>query len=236
MRIRAGKSEPECALGSLAQGRIESVTDIFAQASLRERKKARTRASLREHALRLFREQGYQATTVEQIAAAAEVSPSTFFRYFPTKEDVVLQDDMDTRMMEAFARQPGDLSPIAAIRAATREAWNSFTPEEWAQIREGAKLSVYVPEIRARAMNEFSRMISVIAGALASRAGRDPGDLQVRVLAGAVIGVMMSVYMPDNLDPATEAEAEALAGAFMGPDSVSRIDEALALLEQGLPL
>ena len=76
---------------------------MTAQASLRERKKARTRASLREHALRLFREQGYQATTVEQIAAAAEVSPSTFFRYFPTKEDLVLQDDMDTRLLDAFA-------------------------------------------------------------------------------------------------------------------------------------
>src|SRR5579872_4285563 len=73
---------------------------------LRERKKARTRASLREHALRLFRERGYQATTVEEIAAAAEVSPSTFFRYFPTKEDVVLRDDLDTRMLEAFSRQP----------------------------------------------------------------------------------------------------------------------------------
>jgi len=73
---------------------------------LRERKKARTRASLREHALRLFGEQGYHATTVEQIAAAAEVSPSTFFRYFPTKEDLVLQDDMDTRMVEALERQP----------------------------------------------------------------------------------------------------------------------------------
>ncbi len=84
---------------------------MIAQAGLRERKKARTRASLREHALRLFREQGYQATTVEQIAAAAEVSPSTFFRYFPTKEDVVLQDDMDTRLVEAFARQPPDLAP-----------------------------------------------------------------------------------------------------------------------------
>src|ERR1700677_5219167 len=94
---------------------------------LRERKKARTRASLREHALRLFREQGYQATTVEQIAAAAEVSPSTFFRYFPTKEDVVLQDDMDTRMVEAFDRQPADLTPLAAVRGAMREAWRSFT-------------------------------------------------------------------------------------------------------------
>ena len=76
---------------------------------------------------------------MEQIAAAAEVSPSTFFRYFPTKEDVVLQDDMDTRMIEAFARQPQDLGPIAAIRAAMREAWDSFTPEEWEQIREGGR-------------------------------------------------------------------------------------------------
>src|ERR1700689_5570392 len=87
---------------------------------LRERKKARTRASLREHALRLFREQGYQATTVEQIAAAAEVSPSTFFRYFPTKEDVVLQDDMDTRMIQAFERQPAALGPVASAPAATQ--------------------------------------------------------------------------------------------------------------------
>ena len=152
--------------------------------SLRERKKARTRASLREHALRLFREQGYQATTVEQIAAAAEVSPSTFFRYFPTKEDVVLQDDMDTRLVEAFARQPKDLAPIPAVRAAMREAWASFTPAEWEQIREGGRLSMQVPEIRARSMNEFSRIINVVAEAVARRVGRPPDDLRVRVLRG----------------------------------------------------
>ena len=88
---------------------------MTAQAGLRERKKARTRASLREHALRLFREQGYQATTVEQIAAAAEVSPSTFFRYFPTKEDVVLQDDLEPLLIEALEHQPPEMSIVAAM-------------------------------------------------------------------------------------------------------------------------
>ena len=85
---------------------------------LRERKKAKTRAALREHALALFREQGYAATTVEQISAAAEVSPATFFRYYPTKEDVVLQDDFDLVTLEALESQPAGLGPVAAFRAA----------------------------------------------------------------------------------------------------------------------
>ena len=85
---------------------------------LRERKKARTRAAIQEQALRLFRDQGYERTTVEQIAEAAEVSPSTFFRYFPTKEDVALYDALDPLMIEAFRSQPAALSPLAAMRAA----------------------------------------------------------------------------------------------------------------------
>ena len=107
----------------LQAGKIKAMSTHDAeQPGLRERKKARTRASIREHALRLFREQGYGATRVEQIAEAAEVSPATFYRYFPTKEDVVLQDDMDVLTLEALGAQPAGLSPLAAVRGAVGSA------------------------------------------------------------------------------------------------------------------
>src|SRR5215472_6346756 len=119
---------------------------------LRERKKARTRAAIREHALRLFREQGYEATTVDQIADAADVSPSTFFRYFPTKEDVVLQDEFDVLALEAFEAQPHELSTVAAFRAAARSAFASLGQDELLQFRATTELILTVPELRARAM------------------------------------------------------------------------------------
>jgi len=204
------------------------VTELpIASQGLRERKKARTRASLREHALRLFREQGYQRTTVEQIAAAAEVSPSTFFRYFPTKEDLVLQDDMDTRMVEAFERQPPGLGPVAAVRAAAREVFGSYSEADLDVIRETSTLTVTVPEVRARAMDEFARTIAVISEALARRTGRPADDLAVRAVAGAIIGVIMSITMPWE---GWSSDRRAIADMF------DRIDQALALLEAGLPL
>jgi len=193
---------------------------------LRERKKARTRASIREHALRLFREHGYQDTTVEQIAAAAEVSPSTFFRYFPTKEDVVLRDDFDVRMFEAFERQPPDLAPIPAIRAAVREALATLTPEEWTEFRETSELSFAIPEIRSRALDELAQTIQAMADALAKRAGRAPDDLAVRTLAGAVLGIMLTVTMPWTN----------MVSDDHGAAAFQRVDAALALLEAGLPI
>ena len=193
---------------------------------LRERKKARTRASLREHAFRLFREQGYQATTVEKIAAAAEVSPSTFFRYFPTKEDLVLQDDMDTRLMAAFEQQPPGLGPIAAVRAAVRQVLDSYTGADLEIIRESTRLSMTVPEIRARALDEFARAIGAMTETVAKRAGRPTDDLAVRTVAGAIMGVVMSITMPWD----GWSEGHGFEDAF------ERIDEALALLEAGLPL
>jgi AcrR family transcriptional regulator len=189
---------------------------------LRERKKARTRAVIRQEALRLFRERGYSGTTVEQIAAAADVSPATFFRYYPTKEDVVLQDDLDVLLPEAVEAQPAELNPIAAVRAAITETMGRLGPDELERLQETIKLSNSVPELRARATDEFIRTIDVMAVPLARRAGRSPEDIEVRHVAGAMIGVLLAVTMgPMDDDPA---------------DLLTRIDTALAHLEAGLPL
>jgi AcrR family transcriptional regulator len=192
---------------------------------LRERKKARTRVSIREHALRLFREQGYPATTVEQIAAAAEVSPATFFRYFPTKEDVVLRDDLDIFTLEALKAQPAGLSAIAALRAAAAESLAAMSPADMQRLAESTQLTFVVPEVRARAVEEFARTIDGMAAALAARIGRDPDDFPTRVMAGAIIGAIMSATMP-----------WAAANTVDIQDMFRRIDAALAQLEAGLPL
>ncbi len=205
---------------------MSDIAEAGRPAGLRERKKARTRAAIREHALRLFREQGYTATTVEQIAAAAEVSPATFFRYFPTKEDVVLQDDFDIVTLEMLEAQPPELGPIAAFRAAAGQVLGRISADELERIRQGMQLTAQIPEIRARALDEFARTIDQIAGPLASRAGRSPDDFAVRTLAGAIIGVIMSATMPWGL----AGEEIDVAAMF------ARIDAALAQLEAGLPL
>ena len=89
---------------------------------LRERKKAKTREALHDAAMGLFSRQGFDRTTVEEIAAACEVSPRTFFRYFPTKEDVLFGDsgERSAALVETLAAQPLDLAPLAAIHAAMR--------------------------------------------------------------------------------------------------------------------
>jgi AcrR family transcriptional regulator len=197
---------------------------------LRERKKARTRAAIREHALRLFREKGYDDTTVEQIAEAAEVSPSTFFRYFPTKEDVVLQDDMDLLWLEAIQEQPPELAPIAALRAAVHTAFARLGESDWAQLRETTGLAMAVPAVRARMLEELARTTQVLAEAVAQRSGRDPSDFAVRTLAGAAVGIAMAAWFDEGGDPMAFDDQTKLA------TFAERFEHGLALLEAGFSL
>ncbi len=187
---------------------------------LRERKKARTRAAIRHHALRLFREQGYDATTVEQIAEAAEVSPSTFFRYFPSKEDVVLQDDMDVLWTEAVRAQPPGLSPLAALREAMRDLTTQITPDVLAELRFSTELTMNVPAIRARALDEFARTIGVVARLVGDRTGTDPDSIEARTFAGALLGVALACWFT------AAGDLDAFLGEF---------DRAIAVLDSGIP-
>src|SRR5271157_1249574 len=158
-----------------------SESPVIDKPGLRERKKARTRAAIQEQALRLFREQGYDATTVEQIAEAAEVSPSTFFRYFGTKEDVVAYDAIDPFVMAAWRAQPAGMQPIPAIRAAMRAVFSSMTPAQAEEMMDRGRLLFSVPELRQAAINELLRSGQMVTDELAVRLGRPADDFELRV-------------------------------------------------------
>jgi MFS transporter, DHA2 family, multidrug resistance protein len=189
---------------------------------LRERKKARTRDTIQACALRLFRQQGYDATTIEQIIDAADVSETTFFRYFPTKEDLVLEDDYDPQLIEAFQAQPPQVPPVQALRAAFAAVFAGMTARQRAEQKERIKLILTVPRLRAAMLDQLAQAIQLLARAMAQRAGRRPDDFTVRTVAGAIVGAAMAVSAAVTDDP--DADLPAL------------IDRAIAHLEPGLTL
>lgn len=197
---------------------------------LRERKKARTRNAIQAHALRLFTEQGYAETTVEQIAEAAEVSPSTFFRYFATKEESVLYDRIDPLLIASFLGQPAGSTPIEAIRAAMRETFAQLPADETELEQTRHALVFTVPELRGRLLERLVDTMALLADAVAQRVGLDRSDQRVQVFTGAVLGAVLSaVYSSEGAD--SEGRPP-----MISQDLMSSVDDALALLEGGLPL
>ena len=184
---------------------------------LRERKKIKTRLAIRREAFRLFDANGYAATTIEQIADAADVSPSTFFRYFPSKESLLLADDLDPLVLAAFKAQPPDLSPSQAIRRAYETTMAGLSPDQLEFESTRQRLIFSIPELKAAMYDEYYRTVSVMAEALGDRIGRPAGDFEVRVFVGAMVGAMMAAY-----DSA--------------PKTADTIYRALDFLDAGMPL
>ena len=116
----------------------------------RKRKKLATRERVRTCALRLFQEQGYEATTVEQIAAAARVSHMTVFRYFPTKEDVALSDSYDPLIVELLLQTPATQPLIDRIRAALLQGLGQLYESDRDMLLSQNKLIVSTPALRER--------------------------------------------------------------------------------------
>jgi AcrR family transcriptional regulator len=161
--------------------------------SLRERKKLRTREAIRREAYRLFAEQGYEATTVDQIAEAAEVSPSTFFRYYPTKEDVVIVDDYDSALGDALRARPAGEPIMTSIRAALADSLGRIIESDRDELLLRTRLSFNDPAIRARSWDEQQRSQDALAAVIVERTGRSPDDVEVHCAAAAIIAVSAAV-------------------------------------------
>jgi AcrR family transcriptional regulator len=202
-----------------------SESPVLDKPGLRERKKAKTRAAIQEHALRLFREQGYAETTVEQIAEAAEVSPSTFFRYFPTKEDVVAYDAWDPVVLEIWRAQAPALGPIGALRVAMTTVFGGLTTEQKTEMLSRGRLLYSEPELRNAAVSELIRSSKMIIDELAVKLGRSSDDFEVRVFAGAFMGAFVAAMIPALFDPDADFDR----------DFAKLANRALEFVEKGMP-
>ncbi|MFF4344127.1 TetR family transcriptional regulator [Kitasatospora sp. NPDC001540] len=169
--------------------------------SLRERKKLKTRQTLRREAMRLFAEQGWEATTVDQIAAAAEVSPSTFFRYFPAKEDLLLTDEYDPLMAEAIRARPAGEPFLTSARAVlVGLVRRMLSEQERVELYERMRLAASVPSVRARMLEGAGQPRGMLLDLLTERAGLDAPTLELRITAAAISAALTetSLYWADR--------------------------------------
>ncbi|MET4643060.1 AcrR family transcriptional regulator [Streptomyces atratus] len=208
-----------------ATPRTSPPTSVEAQPrpGLRERKKLKTRMAIRRSTYRLIAEQGYDAITIEQIAEAAEVSPSTVFRYFATKEDIVLTDEYDLLMEAAIRNRPADEPPLQSMRFVVTETLATLLATEEEEVRRRTRLMVEVPAIRARLSETMSDTAKMLARVLADRSGRSADDLAVRVFVAAVLGALREVTLYWG-----EHGQEG--------DLIAMVNQALDTLESGLTL
>jgi AcrR family transcriptional regulator len=168
--------------------------------TLRERKKQRTRDALLRAAVELFTTRGYERTTVDDIAAAVDVSQRTFFRYFAGKEEaaLALQELAVTRFVEAVRERPAAEAPMQALRQAVLEGWDTLGEFIESVVPIELYLRMYgviesTPVLLAAHLRRSEEIEDTLARVLADREGVDvDADLRPR-LAVAVFGGVMRV-------------------------------------------
>jgi len=190
---------------------------------LRDRKKVRVRAALVEAAMRLFAARGFDGVTVDEIAAAADVSRRTFFRYFPTKEAVAFarREDQLALFREKLGGA-GDVPPFAAIRVALLALADDYVARR-TQILEERTLTKSAPSLVAGDLEVDRAYESIIAEHFLAHSRRTVGDRRrARMVAAAIVAVVRVV-----LEEWAERDGEV---------DLSRIgNDALELLEPMAP-
>jgi AcrR family transcriptional regulator len=166
---------------------------VIDEPGLRQRKKLQTRTRIEAAALDLFERQGFDGTTVEEIAGAAQIAPRTFFSYFPTKEDVVLADYAGRleRIVEQLGDRPHTETPWAALRASFVVVAADYDTQRHELVRR-FRIMADSASVHARSLQLQSGWEDALAAALGARLGDDTESLTSRLLASAALSAMRS--------------------------------------------
>jgi AcrR family transcriptional regulator len=179
-------------------------------------RREQTHARLLACALDLFEQQGFDQTTVAQIARAAGVTEMTFFRHFPTKEGLLLDDPYDPVMAVSVAAQPRSLSPLARAVAGIRHAWRQLPQPESQTVRRRVRVAAASPSLRAGIAANNGRTEHLLAEQLIAD-GADP--LPARVAAAAVMAGITAALLEWSQHEQTTL-ADALGAALDTLDTV----------------
>jgi AcrR family transcriptional regulator len=193
---------------------------------LRERKKAQTRATIEEAAFRLFAQRGYHATTVADIAAAADIAPRTFFAYFPSKEAVVFAEadaQLDSLAAALEARPAGETT-FEALRGWIAGLIEGEGQKERDREQIRHRMICENEPLAAFERHVFGRFELLIAAAVAADLGDDERDLRPRLAAAATIAALMALRPDDPEEHAKPVDEEGLA----------QLDDAFAFLRGGI--
>jgi len=156
---------------------------------LRARKRQQTRERLTRAAMALFRERGFEATTLDDIAAAADVSRRSFFHYFASKEDVVFawQEELTAAMVAAVAARPASESTLAAAENAISAMVRQLDPSEAIAM---SRLKRDNPALRARDQVKYEKLERALAEALGQRSPAKAERVQARLVAMIATGAI----------------------------------------------
>lgn len=169
------------------------------------RRRVTSRDELEQAAFALFAARGFDATTVNEIAEAAGIGRRTFFRYFPSKNDIpwgAFEEELD-RMRVLLQACPRDVPLMDAIRVALID-FNRVSPAQVPLHRRRMELILRVPTLLAHSTLRFTAWRAVIADFVAERTGHHPDDLAPQAIAHAILGVAVAAYEHWLDDPAAD--------------------------------
>jgi AcrR family transcriptional regulator len=163
-------------------------------AGLRQRKKELVRTTIQKVALRLFSERGYEETTVEQIADAAGVSPASVYRYYRSKEDLVVTDEYDPIIIQSLLERPADEPLIESVRAMMLGVMAEYFERDRELLAARMALRRNNPALQVAFAEEQARTMDLFAALLARHLRRSPNDLDVRIACGALTGALQEAF------------------------------------------